>query len=149
RRGVHWLPENGTLGRMLAATAHRSAERMARRFIAGSNVDEVAAAVAALRRRSLAFTVDLLGEATITEIEAEQCQREHLKLIEGLGRQVNGWPAVDLIDQDETGPLPRVNVSVKLTALYSQFDPIDPEGTSAAVRARLRPILRAARRRNA
>jgi RHH-type transcriptional regulator, proline utilization regulon repressor / proline dehydrogenase / delta 1-pyrroline-5-carboxylate dehydrogenase len=149
RSGVNWLPENGALGRVVAATAHRSAERMARRFIAGSNVDEVAAAVAALRRRSLAFTVDLLGEATITEIEAEQCQREYLDLIEGLGRQVNGWPAVDLIDRDERGPLPRVNVSVKLSALYSQFDPIDPEGTSAAVRARLRPILRAARRRNA
>ena len=41
--------------------------------------------------------------------------------------------------------MPRVNVSVKLSALYSQFDPIDPEGTSRAVRDRLRPILRAAR----
>src|SRR4029079_14732710 len=30
---------------------------------------------------------------------------------------------------------------------YSQFDPIDPEGTSAAVRRRLRPILDAARQR--
>jgi RHH-type proline utilization regulon transcriptional repressor/proline dehydrogenase/delta 1-pyrroline-5-carboxylate dehydrogenase len=149
RHGVNWLPENGALGRVVAATAHRSAERMARRFIAGTNVDEVAAAVAALRRRSLAFTVDLLGEATITEVEAEQCQREYLTLIDGLGRQINDWAAVDHIDRDERGPLPRVNVSVKLSALYSQFDPIDPEGTSAAVRARLRPILRAARQRNA
>src|SRR5207237_6614654 len=46
-------------------------------------------------------------------------------------------------------PLPRVNVSVKLSSLYSQFDPIDPEGTSRAVRARLLPILRAARRQGA
>src|SRR5262249_33366792 len=55
------------------------------------------------------------------------------------------WPEVDRIDRDDDGPLPRVNVSVKLSALYSQFDPIDPEGTSHAVLARLRPILRAAR----
>ena len=34
-------------------------------------------------------------------------------------------------------------MSVKLSALYSQFDPIDPDGTSRAVRERLRPILRA------
>jgi RHH-type proline utilization regulon transcriptional repressor/proline dehydrogenase/delta 1-pyrroline-5-carboxylate dehydrogenase len=40
--------------------------------------------------------------------------------------------------------MPRVNVSVKLSALFSQFDPIDPDGTSAAVRKRLRPILRSA-----
>src|SRR5262249_2702084 len=43
------------------------------------------------------------------------------------------------------GPLPRVNVSVKLSALYSQFDPIDPAGTARAVLSRLRPILRLAR----
>jgi RHH-type proline utilization regulon transcriptional repressor/proline dehydrogenase/delta 1-pyrroline-5-carboxylate dehydrogenase len=149
RTGVRWLPEKGLLGGLVAAAAHRSAERMARRFIAGSNVPEVLAAVADLRRRSLGFTVDLLGEATITELEAEQCQREYLQLIEGLGAKVNGWPAVDLIDRDEHGPLPRVNVSVKLSALYSQFDPIDPEGTSDAARARLRPILRAARQQRA
>ena len=41
-------------------------------------------------------------------------------------------------------PIPRVNVSVKLSSLYSQFDPIDPDGTSRAVRERLRPILRLA-----
>ncbi len=40
--------------------------------------------------------------------------------------------------------MPRVNVSLKLSSLYSQFDPIDPAGTSAAVRERLRPIFRAA-----
>src|SRR5262249_24563830 len=44
------------------------------------------------------------------------------------------------------GPIPRVNVSVKLSSLFSQFDPIDAVGTSAAVRRRLRPILTLARR---
>ena len=98
-----------------------------------------------MRRRSLAFTVDLLGEATITEAEAERYQADYLDLIDGLSRQVNAWPPIDLIDRGCQGPLPRVNVSIKLSSLYSQFDPIDPEGTSRAVRARLRPILRAAR----
>jgi len=144
RRGVEWLPERGFVGNLVARAAHHSAERMARRFIAGSNVVEALAAVASLRHRSLAFTVDLLGEATITEAEADQCQAEYLKLIDGLGKQINTWPVIPLIDQDERGSLPRVNVSVKLSALYSQFDPIDPEGTSTAVRARLRPILRSA-----
>jgi len=40
--------------------------------------------------------------------------------------------------------LPRVNVSIKLSSLFSQFDPMAPENTSAVVRERLRPILRAA-----
>jgi RHH-type proline utilization regulon transcriptional repressor/proline dehydrogenase/delta 1-pyrroline-5-carboxylate dehydrogenase len=144
RLGLHWLPNNGAVGRLVAGTARTSARRLARRFIAGSNLDEALHAIAQLRGRSLAFTVDLLGEATVTESEAVYCQGEYLALVAGLSRAVNRWPAVDLIDRDEYGPLPRVNVSVKLSSLYSQFDPIDPAGTSRVVRERLRPILRAA-----
>jgi RHH-type proline utilization regulon transcriptional repressor/proline dehydrogenase/delta 1-pyrroline-5-carboxylate dehydrogenase len=140
------VPARGLMGRLLAWAARFGAERLARKFIAGSNVPEAVAAVGRLRRRSLAFTVDLLGEATVTEVEAAKAQQEYLELINGLSAAVNAWPANDLIDADEDGPLPRVNVSVKLSALYSQFDPIDPAGTSRAVRARLRPILQAARR---
>jgi RHH-type proline utilization regulon transcriptional repressor/proline dehydrogenase/delta 1-pyrroline-5-carboxylate dehydrogenase len=146
---LRWLPSRGALGRVLAWVTQRSARRLARKFIAGSNLDEALDAIGSLRRRSLAFTVDLLGEATITEVEAEEAQAEYLEIIAGLSHAVNSWPGNDLIDRDERGPLPRVNVSVKLTALYSQFDPIDPDGTSAAVRARLRPILRAARMHHA
>jgi RHH-type proline utilization regulon transcriptional repressor/proline dehydrogenase/delta 1-pyrroline-5-carboxylate dehydrogenase len=148
-RGLRWLPSRGVMGGLLSFAAHRSAERLARRFIAGSNLEEVLAAIARMRKRSLAFTVDLLGEATITEAEADVAQGEYLHLIDGLSHTVNAWEPNDLIDGDEDGPLPRVNVSVKLSSLYSQFDPIDPEGTSWAVRERLRPILRAARQRSA
>ena len=85
-----------------------------------------------MRRRSLAFTVDLLGEATITEAEADASRDEYVRLMTGLSEAVNRWPANALIDADEQGTLPRVNVSVKLSTLYSQFDPIDPDGTRAS-----------------
>ncbi len=65
--GLRWLPRHGLFGRLLAKTAYRSAERLARKFIAGSNLNEALDAIARLRRRSLAFTIDRLGEATITE----------------------------------------------------------------------------------
>jgi RHH-type proline utilization regulon transcriptional repressor/proline dehydrogenase/delta 1-pyrroline-5-carboxylate dehydrogenase len=143
------LPPRGPLARLLAVVVRWSARRLARKFIAGSNIPEAVEAVSALRTRSLAFTVDLLGEATITEAEAEKAQAEYLELIVGLTRSVNAWKENPLIDRDDRGPLPRVNVSVKLSALYSQFDPIDPDGTSRAVRERLRPILRAARQNRA
>src|SRR6185295_13339176 len=110
-----------------------------------SNVSEALEAIARLRRRSLAFTVDLLGEATITEAEADRCQKEYLDLIAGLSAHVNTWKPIPLIDRDADGPLARVNVSVKLSGLYSQFDPMDASGISTAVLHRLRPILRAAR----
>jgi RHH-type proline utilization regulon transcriptional repressor/proline dehydrogenase/delta 1-pyrroline-5-carboxylate dehydrogenase len=147
--GLNLLPHNGVAARVLAGSARASAGRLARKFIAGASLDEALRAVDGLRRRQLAFTVDLLGEATITEVEAQRYQQAYLDLIEGLTGHVNSWPAVPLIDQDQGGPLPRVNVSLKLSSLYSQFDPADPDGTSRAVRSRLRPILGAARRHHA
>ncbi len=147
--GLRLLPNGGPLGRLMAYTAHRSAERLARKFIAGSNLKEALAAVAAMRRRRLAFTIDLLGEATITEAEADRSQKEYTDILAGLTRTVNTWPANDQIDRDDQGELPRVNVSVKLTSLFSQYDPIDPTGTAQVVLARLRPILREAQRRRA
>src|SRR5207247_3509768 len=51
------------------------------------------------------------------------------------------------INLHNRGPLLRLNVSIKLTSLFSQFDSIDPDGTSRAVLDQLRPILQAARQR--
>jgi RHH-type proline utilization regulon transcriptional repressor/proline dehydrogenase/delta 1-pyrroline-5-carboxylate dehydrogenase len=149
RLGLRWLPRDGFAGRLVARAARANAERLARRFIAASDLTSALAVLSRLRGRSLAFTLDLLGEATITEAEGRQYMEEYLKLIQGLANQVNRWPAVPLIDGDDQGPLPRVNVSLKLSSLFSQFDPIDPAGTAQAVLARLRPILRAARQHGA
>lgn len=147
--GLRVMPSKGWAGRLLAWAARRNAEHLAHRFIAGSDIASALKSVARLRQLQMGFTVDLLGEATITESEAEAVQAQYLELINELTREVNTWPEVPRIDRDHLGPIPRVNVSVKLSALYSQFDPIDPAGTSRAVRARLRPILHAAREQGA
>src|SRR5688500_4123162 len=149
RLGTRLIPNSGLPGRALAFAAQTGAKQMARKFIAGSNVGEAVEAVRAMRNRRLAFTIDLLGEATITEVEADHVQKQYLELLAGLTREVNSWPEEPIIDRDDRGPIPRVNVSVKLSALYSQFDPIDPEGTTKAVGRRLRPILRLAKQTGA
>ncbi len=143
------MPSGGPLGRLLARLAERGAARMARRFIAGSTLEMALDAIRRLRHDGLAFTLDLLGEATLTESEADAVQQQYLHLLDGLTAEVHRWPEQPLIDRDDRGLLPRVNLSVKLSALYSQFDPIDPEGVCAAVRRRLEPILHRARQRGA
>src|SRR5947209_4837860 len=45
RRGLSYLPQDGWAGRVLAGTARLNAERLARRFIAGSNLPEALRAV--------------------------------------------------------------------------------------------------------
>src|SRR4051812_28670606 len=149
RWGTRLTPNSGLLGGALAFAAQTGAKQMARKFIAGSNVAEAVEAVREMRNRRLAFTIDLLGEATITEVEADHVQKQYLDLLHGLTREVNALPEEPAIDRDDRGPIPRVNVSVKLSALYSQFDPIDPDGTSRVVCSRLRPILSLAKRTGA
>ena len=140
---------NSILGKALSLNARSNARKMAERFIAGSKVEEVLQSVTRLRRQNLAFTLDLLGEAVVSEPEADAYQQAYLDLIEGLAPQVNQWPEVQQLDRDDHGWIPRCNVSIKLSALYSRFKPIDPEGSAEGVKERLRPILRAARERDA
>jgi RHH-type proline utilization regulon transcriptional repressor/proline dehydrogenase/delta 1-pyrroline-5-carboxylate dehydrogenase len=145
RLGLDLSTNNSILSRALAYNARTNAARMARRFIAGTNVDEVVASVRKMRRNRFAFTLDLLGEAIISDSEADRYQQAYIDLILGMSEQVNEWPEDLLLDSDHDGRIPRVNVSVKLSALDSQFAPIDAEGTIRRVCARLRPILRTAR----
>src|SRR5258706_16276658 len=118
---------------------------MAQRFIAGATAKEALTAIRKLRRQNLAFTLDLLGEATLSEEEAEAYQHRYLTLLHSLSEVARNWESVPLIDTDHTGAIPRINVSVKLTALYSQFDAIDPQHSATQVKIRLRPILRTAK----
>lgn len=149
RLGLDASQPNSVLGRALAYNARTNARRMAERFIAGSNVEEVLQSVGRLRKQGFCFTLDLLGEAIISEAEADAYQQSYLELIAGLSPKVNAWPENVQIDRDDHGAVPRVNVSLKLSALYSQFHPGDPVGTSEGVKSRLRPLLRAARENDA
>ena len=146
---LDWAEPNTVLGRALAVNARSNATRMAQRFIAGSTVDEVSAAVGKLRKQGFAFTLDLLGEATISAAESDSYQQQYLNLIAGLAEQANHWPEDCQLDSDHLGTIPRVNVSLKLSALCSHFRTVDPTGTTEEVLSRLRPILRAAREHGA
>ena len=130
----------------VARAARLSATDFAKRFIAGENIPQVIAA--AKRERSLhrGFTLDLLGEAVISDIEAEQHFRAYLDLLESIAPEAATWPLDPLIDSDNRGPIPRVNLSIKLSALDSQFDAIDSDGTMRRVGGRLRELFRVAQR---
>ncbi len=145
RLGMAVAPPNSLAGRALAVTARRNAQSHARRFIAGSHTAEVLSAAMRERRLRRAFSIDILGEAVTSETEAQNYLQAYLDLIRGIAPVVNAWPEVPQIDRGLFEELPRVNLSVKLTALDSQFDAIDREGTQRRVKDRLRELLRAAR----
>src|SRR5438094_7111963 len=101
------------------------------------------------RRAGQAFTLDLLGEACLSDAEADVYEARYVDLVQTLGREAPHWPSAPRLDSAPWGPLPRVNVSVKISALHPWLEPADPAGSTAAVKTRLRPILQAARARGA
>ena len=149
RLGLDVSHSNTLLGKALAINARMNARKMAERFIAGTKPEEVFASVTRLRRQGLAFTLDLLGEAVISEPEADAYQQQYIRLIEELAPRTENWAEDSVLDFDGQTWLPRCQVSLKLSALTSHFNPMDPEGTSERVRARLRPIFQLAREADA
>ncbi len=142
-------PEDTTRAGWLAEAARAAAGVMARKFIAGATPGEALQTVMDLRRRRLAFTADLLGEAIISEAEADWYQQTCLTMIEELSGPLAAAPEIPQMDRDQHGPIPRVNLSVKLSSLTAHFEPIHAEASIDQAAARLRPILRAARQRGA
>ena len=115
---------------------------MARQFIAGRNPDDVMKMLRKRRKERIGFTVDLLGEAVVGEQEADEYAARCFELLDGLAERTRGWS--DPLGQN-TELFPVVNVSVKISALYSQMNPADPEDAIAHLAPKLRPILRRAR----
>ncbi|MFZ3376749.1 MAG: L-glutamate gamma-semialdehyde dehydrogenase, partial [Chthoniobacterales bacterium] len=115
---------------------------MARQFIAGKNPDDVMKTLRKRRQQNIGFTVDLLGEAVVGETEACAYAARCLELLEHLARETRGWTDPLGINSEL---FPVVNLSVKISALYSQMNPADPADAIAHLAPKLRPILRRAR----
>ena len=132
-------------GQLAATTVSTAVETLAHKYIAGENIKQALKTIERLRKDKMAFTLDLLGEAVITEAEAQSYLESYLQLMEQLTQEAKKWSPVEEIDFAEGEPLPRVQVSVKLTAFYSQFDPLDAKGSQERVSDRIRILLRRAK----
>ena len=115
---------------------------MARQFIAGRNPNDVMQTLRKRRTQKIGFTVDLLGEAIVSEAEADKYAARYLNLLEGLASETKNWTD-PLGKSSELFPV--VNLSVKISALYSQISPDDPADAIANLAPKLRPLLRRAR----
>jgi RHH-type transcriptional regulator, proline utilization regulon repressor / proline dehydrogenase / delta 1-pyrroline-5-carboxylate dehydrogenase len=124
-----------------AGIARRNITRMAEQFILGSTAEEAVDGVHRLWRAGRAATVDLLGEKTVTAADADRYQARVMALLDALGHAAPAWAPDDHLERDDAGHLPRVNVSIKPTALATHYEPLSrAEGLEGAA-GRIRPIL--------
>jgi len=152
-RAVHALFGTGWLRRwredVVGRTARFGARQMAGRFITGYDMPSSIQMIERLRSQGMAFTLDVLGESTTSRQRAEVYAGIYMELVDRLTRMAREWPVIRLIDEERIGPMPRVQISVKLTGMDPHFDAIDPERSIHNVADRLRPLLRRARDRGA
>ena len=113
------------LDRMTSFVIMKLAGRMAGRFISGADAEEAAREAAKLQKRGSGSILNLVGDKTLSEHEADLYMDHY----------------VGLIDHLDAGS----QVSLKLVSLYSQFDPVDTSGSVHAIKHRLRNIFAKAR----
>ena len=121
---------------------------MAGNFIAGVDAADALPTLEKLWKIGVGFSVDLLGEACLSHVEARAYQERYLDLVQNLPGAAAKWPANAQLESDHIGAVPRTNVSIKISSLSARADAIDFKGSLAALREALKPILEAAARSN-
>ncbi|MGD0093810.1 MAG: proline dehydrogenase family protein, partial [Planctomycetota bacterium] len=133
---------SGSLTAGVTARAIRgNVAALAERFIIGKDAQGATPALRRLRQEGLAFTADLLGETTISDAEAQVYQGRYSSLIDQLGAETKAWPAAPVLDSDHAGPIPRANVSLKVSAMAPFLDAVDPAGSVARLRHKVLPLF--------
>ncbi|RQD62532.1 MAG: L-glutamate gamma-semialdehyde dehydrogenase [Desulfonatronovibrio sp. MSAO_Bac4] len=130
----------GLAGKLMAKSIRSNIESMAKQFIIGENIKQAQKSLNKLRKDNFAFAVDILGEATVSEAEGEQYKQSYLELLDGLASSQGSWKALGAEGDKDWGYAPKINVSIKPSALYSQARPSDFAGSVAGICRRLKPV---------
>jgi len=125
----------------LGAAAAAGVRHMAHRFIVGETPSAAVRPIRHLWEHGAAVSLDLLGEATITQPEADRYAERCLDALETLAAAAPSWPERPLLERDALGPVPRVNVSVKVSALSPLLRPEAPEVGREDAARRMLPLL--------
>jgi RHH-type proline utilization regulon transcriptional repressor/proline dehydrogenase/delta 1-pyrroline-5-carboxylate dehydrogenase len=129
----------------LGAAAAAGVRHMAHRFIVGEDPKAALGVLRDLWKDGVAASVDLLGEATVTQSEAQRYADRCADALDTLVAASRDWPARPALERDAAGPLPRANLSVKVSALTPLLRPDAPARGQRDAAERLRPLLRRAR----
>lgn len=127
---------------LMAGAIKKNVIGMAKMFITGETPDEALPVLKKARKNKMTFTFDILGETTLSEKEALDYSSKYMELINWLAKDSEKWDEIPQIDRDHEGALPKVNVSVKMTALYSQIKDLAWDESKKILKDRLRPIFK-------
>lgn len=133
------------LGSRIAAwVAEKGISVMAKNFIGGRRASDVEPLARKLWSEGVGVIIDALGEKTVTAEQADDYEARILDIVTHLGRAAKEWPPSARLGEDHMGPVPRVAVAIKPTALSAKYHPLTAERGLAEVERRLEHVLDAA-----
>lgn len=126
---------------LIAGPVKANVISMAQQFVAGETPDDLVRQLRKNAALGVATTIDLLGETVVSQSEADVFLQRNLEVLDKVAAALARDPAPCFSDLGQAGPLPRLNLSVKISALTPDVHPADPENSIVALKKRLRPIL--------
>jgi RHH-type proline utilization regulon transcriptional repressor/proline dehydrogenase/delta 1-pyrroline-5-carboxylate dehydrogenase len=144
RKGVERV-SRGLIPFVASRLIKAGVKSLASQFIAGETGLDAQRTLGSLWKEGFASSVDLLGEEVLSDREADEYTASYLRLLHSLGEESRRWTQDDVLERTDKGPIPRFDISFKVTSLYSQLDPIDWEGSIERTRENLRPIIAGSR----
>jgi RHH-type proline utilization regulon transcriptional repressor/proline dehydrogenase/delta 1-pyrroline-5-carboxylate dehydrogenase len=129
---------------LVAGPVKANVTSMAAQFVAGATPGDLVKRLRSNAAAGIATTIDLLGETVVSAAEADAFLQRNLDVLDTVGKAVAKDAKPCFSDIGPGGPLPRLNLSVKVSALTPEVHPADPGRSIAALKERLRPILRRA-----
>src|SRR5690606_15093010 len=118
---------------LLAGPVKANVLSMAEQFVAGETPDDL---IRHLRRNAnagIATTIDLLGETVVSDAEADAFLPRNLEVLDTVSTFLTREPEPCFSDLAPSGPLPRLNLSLKISALTPDIHPADPDRSIAAL----------------
>jgi proline dehydrogenase len=139
------MADSKTGARALGLAATAGVRHMAHRFIVGESPRAALHLLRGLWDDGVGASLDLLGEATVTVEEADRYAARCDDALRTLADACEGWSPRPELERDSIGAVPRVNLSVKVSALTPLLRPEAPEVGMRDAGGRLRALLRTAR----
>jgi len=134
--------------RLLVRLSDFQVKQMGKNFILGENLENALPKLLKKRAQKIGFTLDILGEGVFSEEEAAKYLDRYTNLIQELGKKSKNWIRISPIDDSPIGPVPPVNISIKVSALDCRMDPLAFEDSLTRLEKRLEPLLAIAVRNN-
>ena len=148
-RGITRVAAKAPMPQLAAKVVISGIESFARQFIAGETARDVLAPLVKLRDEGFAFSLDILGEAVLSDAEVDQYAARYMDLLANLGPAIGKWRTVPVLDSDHRGPIPRWEVSLKISSFDSQLDPTDWDGSITRAVNGVAPVLEMAKEQGA